>query len=94
MVGYIYVSNSRFHASTDFNGESSLAVPTPITEISVWHPGLSIDSQKELLLSLKSLQQIDGVYQINLLMGQPATNPQAMQAPNRDRFKRFMKPKE
>jgi plastocyanin len=93
MVGYIYVSERRYQDMSDVNGQATLDSAEVLTTISIWHPGLSINSQDELSLDLAQLPQVDGVFQLQLTIPRPVGNPQEIKSNGRDRFKRFMTPK-
>jgi plastocyanin len=92
MVGYIYVTQRPYRASSDYSGEATLEVNSPISEVVVWHPNLSLDSQREISLQLAELKQVEEAgevhYVVELDIPTPDKNPQAIRAPA-NRFDRF-----
>ncbi|WP_148212499.1 methylamine utilization protein [Hahella chejuensis] len=58
MLGYIYVAETPYFSQTNASGKATLTFPDAIPapqDILVWSPGLSIDSQTILRLSLSEL---------------------------------------
>lgn len=92
MVGYIYVTPRPYRASSDYGGDVVLEVASEVSEVIVWHPNLSLDSQRELRLALADLKQVEEagktVYLVELDIPTPERNPQAIRAPG-NRFDRF-----
>lgn len=91
MLGYVYVTTRPTFGKTDITGQLSLSSPNPVHQIEVWHPALSIDAQKQLTLSLDSLDNVNGHYVIRLDIPKQPANPQAISQLRADRFQQFLR---
>ena len=91
MVGYIYVTDKAYRATSDNSGKVNMITQTPLSEITLWHPNLSLDSQTELTLNLSDLERKHGIYQVYLKIPTPDPEPQGVTNSANDNFKRFIK---
>lgn len=92
MVGYIYVTEKPYRASSDYSGTARLDTTSDIDEITLWHPNLSLDSQLELNLKIADLDTVQEegqtVHIVELDIPTPDRDPQAIRSPA-NRFDRF-----
>ena len=91
MVGYIYVTNKTYRATSDNTGKVNIVTQEFLSEVTLWHPNLSLDSQTELALKLSDLEQKDGIYQISLKIPTPNPDPQGVTNSAKDNFKQFIR---
>lgn len=92
MLGYIYVSDKPYLATSDEQGRALLQSADGLERITVWHPALSLDAQKELKLEVAQLARENGEHVVVLPIGEQPENPQSVEQLEDDRFRRYIDP--